>query len=558
MKIGKKISFLCFIALSFMASSSVAQTKSATPVYTHADTLRGTYGPGRDWWDALHYDINTQFNLAGKNIDGYCGIQFKVLKKGTVMQLDLQKPLTLDSVIIPTKHLALSFKKDGNAYFIDVPALETGKIYTLNAYYHGTPTVANRPPWDGGLIWSKDKKGNAWVSIACQGLGASVWYPCKDHQQDEPDSAALHITIPDTLVCVANGKLRGVTKPALGLATWNWAVTQPINNYTLIPYIGKYTHFNEVFKGEKGPLDMDYWVLDYNVDKAKQQFKDAPKMMKALEYWFGPYPFYEDGYKLVEAPHLGMEHQSAIAYGNKYLNGYLGSDLSGSGWGSKWDFIIIHESGHEWFANNITTKDIADMWVHEGFTSYSETLFTEFYYGPNAGQDYVIGTRRNISNDIPIIGPYNVNKEGSGDMYFKGANMIHTIRHWINNDSLFRQLLRGLNQQFYHQTITSEQVENYLIQKTKLPLQPLFDQYLRTTQIPTLEYKLSQNAISFRYTDCIDGFKLPLKINLGNEGHTDNWIEPTQQWQTLHLADWFDGKTFEVNRNFYIKTKKVE
>ena len=478
------------------------------------------------------------------------------------MQIDLQEPMVLDSVkcFIGSNKVNLSsnsFIKEGNAYFINLPNLEkqVPKLNNenfLSVYYHGKPTIAKRAPWDGGLIWKKDKNNNPWVSIACQGLGASVWYPCKDHQNDEPDSAEMHITIPDTLVCIGNGRLRDKKINGDGTVTFDWAVVNPINNYNIIPYIGKYVHFGGVYKGEKGNLDMDYWVLDGNLDKAKKQFTDAPKMMKAFEYWLGPYPFYKDGYKLVEAPHLGMEHQSATAYGNDYQNGYLGRDLSGSGWGLKWDFIIVHESGHEWFANNITTKDIADMWVHEGFTNYSETLFTEYYYGKEAATAYITGIRRNIANDIPIIGPYNVNKEGSGDMYAKAANMIHNIRQVINDDTIFRKILRGLNSTYYHQTVTSKQVEDYISKQSKTDFSKVFDQYLRTVQIPVLEYKTDNYKLSYRYTNCIDGFNMPLKINFKKQ----QWIKPTTTWQILNAYPEGNNK-FSVDVNFYIKTKKV-
>jgi aminopeptidase N len=546
--------FVCLVLLSF--NQLLAQPLSKKTIFTHADTLRGSNGPGRDWWDVIKYDLHVKFNIADSTISGYNDISFKALKKGSLMQIDLQEPLIIDSVTLSSPdHKIFSkvvdFKKDGNAYFVTNKNNSATQLITI--YYHGKPTIARRPPWDGGLIWAKDKSNSPWVSIACQGLGASVWYPCKDIQSDEPDSAEMHITIPDTLVCVGNGHLREQVKNDDGTATYDWAVVNPINNYCLIPYIGKYAHFGEIFKGEKGDLTMDYWVLDSNLEKAKKQFKDAPRMMKAFEYWFGPYPFYEDGYKLVDAPHLGMEHQSATAYGNGYINGYRGTDLSGSGWGLKWDFIIVHESGHEWFANNITSKDIADMWVHESFTNYSETLFTEYYYGKEAATAYVTGTRKKIVNDIPIVGPYGVNKEGSGDMYYKGGNMLHTIRQVINNDSLFRQILRGLNITFYHQTVTGKQVENYISTQSKIDLSKVFDQYLRTTQVPVLEYKQNGYTLQYRYTNSLPGFKMPLKINFKGQ----RWIKPTANWQTLSLYPEGDNQ-FSVDPNFYINTKKVD
>ncbi|MEJ7821255.1 MAG: M1 family metallopeptidase, partial [Chitinophagaceae bacterium] len=502
----------------------------------------------------LKYDITvkpdfTTKTISGKNIITYydSGV--------TTMQLDLQQPMMIDSIVYENNKL--NFRREGNVYWVSVrDSLGRYKIKpgitSLTAFFHGKPKGAINPPWDGGWIWKKDHNGNPWMSVACQGLGASVWYPCKDHQSDEPDSAALHIIASSDLVGIGNGKLRSKIDNNDGTHTYSWAVVNPINNYNIVPYIGKYVNFNELYKGEKGNLEMDYWVLDYNLEKAKKQFTDAPKMMKAFEHWFGPYPFYEDGYKLIESPHLGMEHQSAIAYGNNYKNGYYGKDLSETGWGMKFDFIIIHESGHEWFANNITTKDIADMWVHESFTNYSETLFTDYYYGKKAGNEYVIGTRKKIANDIPIIGSYGVNNEGSTDMYYKGGNMLHTIRQIINNDEKFRTILRGLNKTFYHQTVTSRQIENYINKNSGKDFSKVFDQYLRTTLIPTLEYKIEGYTLKYRWINSIKGFDMPVKIFFKQV----QWLKPTEQWKTLSMYPEGDIN-FSVDKNFYINVKKL-
>jgi len=548
----------------FILNSAEAQLLQPKKTFTHADTLRGTYGPSRDWWDVLKYDLHVKFNFDDSTVRGYNVIQFKVIRKGTLLQIDLQDPMILDSIsysrqngdkrVVTGSVAPGDIKKDGNAYFISFADLQPQTANSIKVYYHGKPRIARNPPWDGGLIWKKDKNKNSWVSVACQGLGASVWYPVKDHQSDEPDKGAvMNVTIPDTLVCVSNGRFKGKKDESNGTSTYTWEVTNPINSYNLVPYIGKYVHFGETYAGEKGKLDMDYWVLDYNLEKAKEHFKDAPRMMKAFEHWFGPYPFYEDGFKLVDAPHLGMEHQSAVAYGNAYKMGYNGRDLSGSGWGLKWDFIIVHEAGHEWFANNITTKDIADMWVHEGFTNYSESLFTDYWYGNEAGNAYLQGSRRNISNDIPIIGPYNVNKEGSGDMYYKSGSMIHSIRQVINDDEKFRQVLRGMNKKFWHQTVTTKQIEDYVNKESKIDFSKVFDQYLRTVQVPVLEYKVEGNKLSYRYTNCVPGFNMPLKIKF----KTEQWIKPTEEWKMLDLYPEGDN-TFTVDPNFYIKTKKTE
>ena len=538
--------------------------------FTHADTLRGSVGPGREWWNALKYDLHVNVNIPDSSIKGFNAIYFKVLKNARTMQLDLQQPLTIDSVFL-VAYIPLKFDtanpehinspkqrltgivRDGNAYFIDIPfSLMVNSTHNLIVYYHGRPHVAVRPPWDGGIIWAKDANGNPWVSVACQGTGASIWYPCKDHQSDKPDSATLHITAPSELVSVANGRLRNIKDNKNGTTTYTWAVVNPINNYCIIPYIGKYVHFGETYLGEKGPLDMNYWVLDYNIEKAKEQFKDAPKMIKAFEYWFGPYPFYEDGYKLVDAPHLGMEHQSATAYGNGYLKGYHGSDLSGSGWGMKWDFIIVHESGHEWFANNVTSNDIADMWIHEGFTDYSETLFTEYYYGKDAGNAYVQGLRKRIQNKTNIIGAYGVNNEGSGDMYYKGANMLHTIRQIINDDEKFRSILRGLNTTFYHTTTTSKEVENYISNHSGIDFSKVFDEYLRSTMIPELEYKIKNGILSYRWNHVVKGFHMPVKVMLTKNAYS--FIYPTEVFKQIKIAE----KVLTTDNNFYITSAEIK
>lgn len=547
------VRFSCFVFVFIFYFFSVSgQPLRQSLDFTHADTLRGTVTPERAWWDAVHYDLRVAFDFNRRSIAGINSITYKIVSTPAAeMQIDLQAGLDIDSVLYENRRL--SFRRDGNAYFILVPETN-GNTNTrkIQVYYHGIPRPALRPPWDGGVIWSKDKEGNPWISVACQGLGASVWYPCKDIQSDEPDSASLSMIVPDTLMAIANGRLRSQSKNSDGTATYTWAVTEPINNYNLVPYIGKYVHWHELYNGEKGKLDCDFWVMPYNLTKAKQQFKQTFQMLRCFEYWFGPYPFYEDGYKLIEAPHLGMEHQSAVAYGNGFANGYKGTDLSGTGWGLKWDFILVHESGHEWFGNNITTKDIADMWVHEGFTNYSEALYTDCAFGKEAGNDYVIGTRKLIRNDSPIEGPFGVNQEGSGDMYYKGGNLIHTIRQIMDNDSLFRMLLRGMNQTFYHQTVTGKQIENYISQTSGIDFSKVFDQYVRTTLVPVLEYKMKGNTLKFRWANCVAGFNMPLKINFGSV----RWIHPTQQWKSVKMKKG-EAAAFSVDRNFYINTKPL-
>ena len=517
--------------------------------FTRLDTLRGSITPERAWWDLNYYNLDVKVQPDKEFIAGYNIIRYKVLESSDVIQIDLQQPLKIDAVSQDGEDL--NYTAEGPAHFIQLKKKQVpGEYNELYVQYSGKPKKAVRAPWDGGFSWKKDSNGNYFAATSCQGLGASVWWPNKDHMYDEVDSMRIAIDVPKDLVAVANGRLKDEYEYG-EFKQFEWFVANPINNYGVNVNIGDYVYFGEKYKGEKGTLDLDYYVLRENLDKAKEQFKQTPMMMEAFEHWFGPYPFYEDSFKLVEVPYLGMEHQSSVTYGNKYQNGYLGRDLSGSGWGLKFDFIIIHEAGHEWFANNITYKDIADMWIHEGFTAYSENLYLDYHFGKKAASDYVIGTRRNIQNDKPIIGIYGVNQRGSGDMYYKGANMLHTLRQLIEDDKLWRNILRGLNQEFYHQTVTTEQVENYLSEKTKKDLSAFFNQYLRTTMIPRLEYKMDDNTLSFRYVDIVEDFDMPIRVFVDEEAH---WIFPNSEWKTEKLK----GSNLAFDSNFYIETEAVK
>ena len=543
-----RILFLILLQSTFLLNAQLLQNKTE---FTKQDSLRGSITPERAWWDVTYYHLDIEVKPDKKYISGSNTIHYRVLTPHQLLQIDLQDPLNIEYVI--QNGDTLKVNRNGAAHFVELKTKQKiGSINALKVFYKGYPKEAKRAPWDGGLSWKKDKNNNHFVATSCQGLGASVWWPNKDHPYDEPDSMLISVTNPKKLVNISNGRLRKLTDNNNGTVTSQWFVSNPINNYGVNLNIGDYVNFSEVYQGEKGALDMDYWVLSYNLDKAKIHFKDAPKMMKAFEHWFGPYPFYEDSFKLVEVPYLGMEHQSSVTYGNNFRKGYLGRDLSNTGWGLKFDFIIIHEAGHEWFANNITYNDAADMWIHEGFTNYSECLFLEYYYGEKAGQDYVIGLRRNIKNDKPIIGQYQVNNEGSSDMYYKGANMLHTLRQWINDDDLWRKILRGLNKDFYHQTVSSVQIEKYISDKTGLKLEAFFNQYLRDVRVPTLEVSLNGKQLKYRWTNVVEGFEMPLRVKFGNEWQ---WIYPKANWQSLQKNS--KKEAVEIDKNFYIKVKKL-
>ncbi len=538
--------FLTITCCLVMKYLSIAQP------LTHQDTLRGSITPERAWWDLTYYDLAIDFDVEHKSLSGTNTIAFKVLHPHQLMQIDLQEPLKITQAKF--KGSTLPFKREGNVYWITFPnSLPVGSGNQITVSYEGIPVEAVRPPWDGGLTWSTDGNGHPFIATSCQGLGSSVWWPGKDHMYDEPDSMLIRITAPPSLTVVSNGRLRHIDYHADGRHTYHWFVSNPINNYGVNANIGKYAHWSDTLHGEKGVLDLDFYVLEHHYDTARKHFEDVYKTIRAFEYWFGPYPFYEDGYKLVEVPYLGMEHQSSVTYGNKFRKGYLGRDLSSSGWGLKWDFIIVHETAHEWWANSITYKDIADMWIHESFAHYAESLFLDYHFGRQAANEYAMGTRLNVSNDRPIIGTYNVNREGSGDMYYKGGSMLHSLRMWLDDDAQWRKILRGLNGEFYHQTVTTAQIENYLSKESGKNLDSFFDQYLRDIRIPVLEFQKKKKTLRYRYTNIVDGFNMPLLVSI--DKGANKWIYPTGAWQVLKQKTQF--KSLDVDPNFYVKVKEV-
>ena len=540
-----------------VATRLAAQAPSPPPpprLFTHADTLRGSYTtPARAWWDVTFYDLRVAISPADSSIRGSNGISYRVLAPSSEMQVDLMVPLDVDSMVQDGRRVP--FRRDGNAFFARLDAPQPrGDTKTLTVEYHGKPHPAKRPPWDGGFTWTTDSLGRTWVVTTDQGIGASVWWPNKDTQADEPDSQRIAVTLPDGMLDVSNGRLRGTTHHADGTTTFEWFVVNPINNYAIAVAAGSYAHFSDTLQGERGPLSLDFWPLDYHLDAARRQFVQARSMLQCFEHWFGPYPWYEDGYKLVEVPNTGMEHQSAIAYGNWYANGYRGRDLSGTGLGLKWDFIIVHESAHEWFGNNITAKDEADIWVHESFANYAENLYTECLFGRDSGAAYVIGTRRGIKNDIPIVGPYGVNADGSGDRYPKGGNLLHTIRQVVADDEKWRGILRGLNKTFWHQTVTGAQIEAYISAHAGTDLTKVFDQYLRTTLVPVLEYRIEGSTLHYRWANVVPGFAMPIRVTLS--GTEDSVIRPTEAWKTTRLR-LSDPAAFHVDPNYYVTARDV-
>jgi len=548
-KISLSVGFVAFLSCMIPARAQYLAPEERK--FTHQDTLRGSVTPERAWWDLTYYHLDIAVNPADSTIYGNNTVAYRVKSKNNIMQIDLQPPLNITEARQNGRQL--EFSREGNVYFIKLEQEQIpGSVNSVIVSYGGKPKVSERPPWEGGITWKSDSKGLPFVASSCQGDGASLWWPCKDHMYDEPDSMLISVNVPSNLMDVSNGKLRSIIRNKNNTTTYNWFVGNPINNYGVNINIADYAHFSEIFRGEKGNLACDYYVLRENIEKARSQFKQAGMMLSAFEYWFGPYPFYEDGYKLVEVPYLGMEHQSSVTYGNGYRNGYRGNDLSASGWGEKFDFIIIHESAHEWFANNITDEDVADMWIHESFGNYAENLYVEYYYGREAGSEYVLGSRRNIRNDRPVTGKYDVNQSGSGDMYYKGGNMLHMIRQIVNDDEKWRGILRGLNKDFYHQVVKGSQIETYLTEKCGLDLKPVFDQYLRDIRIPVFEYYVRGSKLTFRWNNCVSGFNMPIRIYVNGEKMD---IKPTGRFATIDLGT--ENPSIAADINYYVATLEM-
>jgi aminopeptidase N len=541
-----------FILFAVLALAAVAPAQSAAQSFTRADSLRGTIGPARAWWDVTYYDLDLAVMPADSSIRGRTGITYRVLRPAREMQIDLAERLQVDSIVQDGRRLAV--RRDGNAMFVALQAEQpAGAEKTVTVHYHGKPIVAKRAPWDGGFVWTQDPGGDPWVATAVQGLGASAFWPNKDHQTEEPDSQRIAVTVPRGLMNVSNGRLRDTRQNPDGSTTYEWFVTSPINNYNVTVNAGRYAHFSETYQGEKGPLTLDFYPLAMNEAAARRQFAQVKPMLACFERWFGPYPWYEDGFKLIETPHLGMEHQSAIAYGNGYRNGYRGIDLSGTGHGLQWDYIIIHEAGHEWFGNQLTSQDLADMWVHEGFTTYSEGIYTECQQGKEAGAAYIIGQRRQISNDAPVAGQhFGVNQEGSGDMYYKGSNMLHTIRQLVNDDEKWRGILRGLGETFRAAPTSGQQVREYISRQAGMDLTRVFAQYLDRTEIPVLEYRIQNGTLSYRWARVMPGFDMPVRVTVAPG--TMELIRPTTQWQTMPVRS-VTASSFQVDRNFYVEAR---
>jgi aminopeptidase N len=486
---------------------------SKAQYYNRADELRGNLSPLRSCYDVIFYNLNIKINIPEKSIAGSNTIYYKILNDFDKIQIDLFANMQIDSILHQNKKL--TYTREYNAVFIYFGEKQLkNNIDNIIVYYHGKPKIAVRPPWEGGFVWTQDKKGNDWVAVACENIGASLWYPNKDHLSDKPDSMMISCTVPSNLKCISNGNLINTIPVDNNSTKYVWFISYPILNYNATICIGNYINFYDYYIHDNDSLRLDYYVFDYNLDKAKKQFKQVKPLLKCYEKFFGPYPFPKDGYALIETPFAGMEHQSAIAYGNYYKNGYAGEDYSLLN--LDFDYIIIHETGHEWWGNSLSMGDLADMWIHEAFTTYAEMLYVDCMYGSNKALQYINMKKNYVLNDAPCIPEYNLNKEGSQDMYSKGALMLHTIRNVIDDDKIWFDILLGLQKDFKYKTVNYNDIVNYMNLKSGKNLSKIFNQYLKHKYPPLLHYSLKKQGpnliIKYKWEETIDDFDMPVKI----------------------------------------------
>lgn len=508
------------ICILILTAALAAET---TP--TRAEILRGEYGRYRANNDLLSYQLDIRVDPERKFISGHNLIRFKMLKDDTRIQLELYANLEIGKILAGRK--TLKYQREAHTVWVDFPQpLKAGRTYAIDFHYSGYPKEIGR---FGGITFKQDQAGNPWINTACEDDGSSVWWPNKDQWRDEPKEMRIRVAVPNGLMDISNGKFAGKTDLGDGYTRWDWQVHYPINSYNVSLNIGNYVHFHD----QLGPLPLDFYVLPVNLEKAKKQFAQAKPMLQAFESYFGAYPFRKDGYKLIEAPYSGMEHQSAVTYGNRFANGYLERDWTGAGISLKFDFIIIHESAHEWFGNAVSAADVSEMWIQEGWATYLEGLYVEHQFGYAAALKYLNGYQAKVKNKEPIITPQGIHRSPPLDQYFKGALFLNTLRHVVDDEKQWRKILYSFFQRFKYHNIMTEDVVEFFNQKTGLNLTPVFNQYLRHADLPTLELEFREGRVAYRWKADEPGFAMPVRV-----GTRDHWqtIQPTQEWQQLSTA----------------------
>ena len=488
--------------------------------YTRQDSLRGSLNHYRDY-DVKHYDLKVSVWAEKKYISGSNEILLLTLHRTDTIQIDLFDNLTIDSIVYNAQKQ--KYIREGNATFVYLnEAIKSKKLIAITIYYHGNPIIAKMAPWDGGFTFKKTKSNADFIATSVQGIGASLWWPCKDHLSDEPDSMLISCTVPRGLMNVSNGRLIN-TQHIENTSTFIWKVNYPINNYGVALNITAYEHWQDIYLSAGDTLTLDYYVLPENLEKSKEWFQQVKPMLAAFEKRLGRFPFWKDGYKLVETPYLGMEHQSCIAYGNNYKKGYLGMDMSGQN--LDFDYIIIHESGHEYWGNAVSMYDAAEMWIHEGFCTYSEGVYVEELYGYEVAMNYYKNQQTKVLNDRAIIEDFGVNAQPTGDQYFKGSLFLNTLRHVLNNDSVWWRIIYDFATTNVPRHASTQDFIDLIHTHTGKDYTPIFNQYLRHAKLPKLHVKWSKegrNTLLNCYWECAEkDFEMPIKFY---DGKRDHWI----------------------------------
>jgi hypothetical protein len=519
--------------------------------FTTADTLRGKLSSLRTCYDVLFYDLNIKVDPDNKFIQGNTIIRFRSVNDFKVFQIDLFANMKIEKIIY--HNATLSYTRKFDAVFVQFPDLvKQGDLDEIQIYYSGNPQLPDISSLSGGFIWTQDKNGRPWIETVVQGSGASLWWPCKDHLSDKPDSMHITVTVPSGLTVISNGRFLGKNELPDKQVQFKWAVSYPMNTYSAVLYIGDYVHFSDQFVSASESFPLNYYCLSYDLDLDKQFVKQVKPLLSLYEKDFGPYPFPRDGYALVESPY-GMEHQSAVSSGT-FFNLADGKPVDSIA------HVIEfwHETAHEWWGNSVTCNDMADFWIHESFASYAEVLCYENFFGSAAAEEYL--NKQDPGNKEPIIGFYDVNDFHTGDMYSKGIRMIASLRQSINNDSLFFSILKGIQSKYKYQSINSADIISYFNKETGTDYTYLFDQYLRYGAIPILmiSKKTSGKDLEFRYkwNANVSNFRLPVKIIAANK--KEFFIYPTTEWKSTSVPNNLPDDVKIDNVHSYFEIEKTD
>ena len=494
--------------------------------YTDENILLGEMTKYRDCFDVYYYDLSVELDPSNELLMGTVEIHSKAQKDFDRFQIDLHSNFQIEGITDKITGESLNYTREERAIYID-NTRKKDESFTIEVRYSGKPVKAKKAPWKGGFVWKKDKERNPWVGVACETDGASIWWPLKDHTSDEPDSMRMHYTVPEGLIAVGNGRFEGEVASE-HLTTFNWFVSYPINTYNVTVYVGDFKMLKDEYIGISGEkLELTHYVLERNYEKAKKHFQQVHPMLKIYEQKFGEYPWFNDGFKLIESPYEGMEHQTAIAYGNGYKN-----DID-----PVTDYILLHELAHEWWGNSITAKDLADVWLQEGFATYAEALYFEEKNGKDKYDQHLYFNKIFIKNKYPVVGEKNrrwFHFRKSSDAYVKGAWVLQSLRVQMENDSLFFDIIKSFYDRHKYKIVESNDFIEIVNEKTGEDYQWFFNQYLYNNFAPEFEYGVSlSGSLYYRWNNVSEDFD-KLKVRMKSQGKIIE-LSPSTKVQKLVL-----------------------